>query len=222
MTPLTGDPVTETYETAAPFASSTFYPETLSNTDYFPTLDSGGDTDLGITPEQYITNTADTAVGAAIKRTYSDTQFALFYSDYFGSAALAAAPSISNVSVTTNGTATSVTVSATVLGNVSGVQQVWTTWTDPGFTPSGSPEWQSVPLTQSPGDPTQYTATFSTGDSGILTGGDFIVQAANGVGEVSLDDNNGFYFTPIEVVDPIEVRRPHDRRALDQPRLAVV
>jgi hypothetical protein len=51
-------------------------------------------------------------------------------------------------------------------------------------------------LTQSPGDPTQYTATFDTTDSGILTGGSFIVQAANGVGEVSLDDNNGNYFTP--------------------------
>ncbi len=203
VTPLTGDPVTETYEPAATFASLTFYPETLSNTNYFPTLDSGANTDLGITPEQYISNTADTAVGTAIKRQYSDTQFALFYSDYFGSAALAAAPSISNVSVTADGSV--VTVSATVLGNVSGVQQVWTTWTDPSFTPSGasSPEWQSVPLTRSPGDPTQYTATFSTGDTDILAGGDFIVQAANGVGEVSFDDNNGSYFTPIEVVDPL-------------------
>ncbi len=139
VTPLTGDPVTETYEPAAPFASSIFYPETLSNTDYFPTLESGGDTDLGITPEQYITNTEDPGVGTAIKREYSDTQFALFYSDYFGSAALASAPSISNVSVTANGSV--VTVSATVLGNVSGVQQVWTTWTDPG---ASSPEWQSL------------------------------------------------------------------------------
>jgi hypothetical protein len=131
VTPLTGDPVTETYEPAAPFASSTFYPETLSNTDYFATLESGGDTDLGITPEQYITNTANPGVGTAVKRAYSNTKFALFYSDYFGSAALAAPPSISNVSVTANGSV--VTVSATVLGNVAGVQQVWTTWTDPGF-----------------------------------------------------------------------------------------
>ena len=114
VTPLTGDPVTETYEPATPFASSIFYPETLSNTDYFPTLESGGDTDLGITPEQYITNTEDPGVGTAIKREYSDTQFALFYSDYFGSAALASAPSISNVSVTANSSV--VTVSATVLG----------------------------------------------------------------------------------------------------------
>jgi hypothetical protein len=33
VTPLTGDPVTETYEPAAPFVSSSFYPETLSNAD---------------------------------------------------------------------------------------------------------------------------------------------------------------------------------------------
>ncbi len=197
VTPLTGDPVTETYEPAAPFASPIFYPETLSNTNYFPTLESGGDTDLGITPEQYITNTTNPGVGTAIKRTYTNTQFALFYSDNFGSAALAAAPSISNVSVTASGSV--VTVSATVLGNVSGVQQVWTTWTDPSFTPNAqsSPQWQSELLTQSPLDPTQYTATFDTTDhQSSLAGGDFIVQAANGVGEVSLDDNNGFYFTP--------------------------
>ena len=77
------------------------------------------------------------------------------------------------------------------LGDVAGIQQVWTTWTDPIF----AQEWQSVLLAQSPGDPTQYTATFNTTDSNILDGGNFIVQAANGVGEVSLADNNGFYFT---------------------------
>ena len=45
VTPLTGDPVTEAYEPAAPFASSSYYPETLSNANYFPTLYNGGDTD---------------------------------------------------------------------------------------------------------------------------------------------------------------------------------
>jgi len=85
----------------------------LSDTDYFATLETGGDTDLGIIPEQYISDTAN-GPGAAIKRTYSSTNFDLFYSDYSGSAALAAPPSISNVSVSANDSV--VTVSATVLG----------------------------------------------------------------------------------------------------------
>ena len=112
--------------------------------------------------------------------------------------ALAAPPTISGVTSSVSGD--QVTVSATVTGSPSaGIQEVWVSYTGQG---AGDPlygSWQSVDLTQNPSNTTQWTGTFT--DKGTTTGTPasdawFMVQAANGVGEVSLNDNDGYYFTP--------------------------
>ncbi|MGH9292080.1 MAG: hypothetical protein ACRDZ6_04780, partial [Acidimicrobiales bacterium] len=107
QTPLTGDPVTDTSEPPSPFSSATFYPEKTWNPNYFGTIETGADTELGITPVQYVTDPSNPST--AIMRTYSDTKLDLFYSNDTdlsaggNSAALASAPEISGVSVNVSG-----------------------------------------------------------------------------------------------------------------------
>lgn len=191
--PLTGDPVTDLSQPATPFSSPVYYPEKLTNPNYFGTLDTGSGTELGITPEQYISDPS--TPGNAIKRQYSSLDLHLFYSNntsnYGGNVpALAASPDISSVSATDTGGM--VTVSATVTGDPSaGLQEVWVTYTDPPSS-NGPGTWASTDLTQSSTNSTLWTATFAdSSPSGPL----FMVQAANGVGEVSLDNNDGYYFS---------------------------
>ncbi len=196
LAPLTGDPVTDTSEPAAPFSSPVYYPERLTNPNYFSTLDTGSGTELGITPEQYVSDPSNSQ--NAIKRQFSNLDLHLFYSnnttDYGGNVpALAAAPDISNVTSTETGN--QVTVSATVSGDPSaGIQEVWTTFTDPPASDgTQTGQWQSVDLTQSTTNSTLWTGTFTDPDPGNAV---FMVQAANGIGEVSLDNNQGSFFSP--------------------------
>ena len=194
--PLTGDPVTQTQPlTPPPFSSATFYPTKITNPNYFGSIDTGSDTQLGITPIQYETNPETPS--KAVERAYKTVNLRLFYSSNttrYGQdvPALATAPTIVDPTVTYNGT--QVTVTATVLSDpAAGVQQVWTTYTDPQV---GSPSWTSQPLTQSPTDPTSWSVTF---DDPTGSASEFMLQAANGVGEVSLDNNTGAFFTPTEI-----------------------
>ncbi|MGH9104399.1 MAG: Ig-like domain repeat protein, partial [Acidimicrobiales bacterium] len=189
--PLTGDPVTDAATTPAPFSSPVYYPQKIWNPNYFATLGTGGDTMLGVTPVQYVSD--PTAPGNAVGRTYSNVDFHLFYDNdtasYGGNVpALAAPPQISDVSASySNG---QVTVSARVAEDPSaGTEEVWATYTDPT---AASPQWQSVELTPAPGDPSLWAGAFSASDPANTV---LIVQAANGVGEVSLDNNDGYYFS---------------------------
>ena len=132
--PLTGDPVTQTQPlTPPPFSSATFYPTKITNPNYFGSIDTGSDTQLGITPIQYETNPETPS--KAVERAYKTVNLRLFYSSNttrYGQdvPALATAPTIVDPTVTYNGT--QVTVTATVLSDpAAGVQQVWTTYTDP-------------------------------------------------------------------------------------------
>ncbi len=197
--PLTGDPVTDTGNPeVTPFTSAVFFPQTMWNPNYFGTLLNGASTtNLTFTPAQYESTTGT----STDLRTYSNLDVRLFYSNntatYGGRIpALAAAPTISYVSSSTTGD--QVNVSATVTGDPSaGVQDVWVT--DTGDQ-SGDPlygSWQSVDLTQSTTNSTLWTGSFiDTGSANPASDSVFIVQAVNGVGEVSMDDNDGYYFTP--------------------------
>jgi len=203
-TPLTGDPATDTGNpNIVPFTSPVFFPQSLWNPNYFPTLFNGGDTELALTPVQYDGNgTADDM------RTYSNLGLNLFYSDNTSTytdlegnnyvPALAAPPTISDVTSSVNGD--QVAVSAQVSGDPSaGIQEVWATYTDTSPGPLYG-TWQSVALQQPGGSGTLWSGTI-TDAAGGQTGDpaadmQFIVQAANGVGEVSMDNNDGYYFTP--------------------------
>ena len=88
-----------------------------------------------------------------------------------------------------------VTVSARVTGDPSaGVQEAWLTWTGEKPTDSGHGSWQSKDLVQDPLDTTRWSATFTLPEGQSTTGFRFLVQAANGVGAVSLDaaEGNGY------------------------------
>ena len=187
--PLTGDPVTDSSELASPFSSPVYLPQRLTNPNYFGTLDTGAGTELGITPEQYISD--PTTPGNAINREYSSLDLHLFYSPNSSDAGLASSPNISDVIATESGG--EVAVSATVLGSVPGsVQEVWVTHTDPP-TGGGDGTWASVDLAPSATNPALWTGTFSDSSPGDAV---FEVQAANSAGEVSLDNNGGYYFSP--------------------------
>ncbi len=199
--PLTGDPVTDTSNSTSPspFASAVFFPQTMWNPNYFRTLVSGGATDLAVTPVQYRSD--PNGATTATMRVYSSLDLHLFYDDNttnYGAdtPALAAPPSISQVSSTTSGD--EVTVTASVTGDPgAGMQQVWVTYTGaaPGDPLAGS--WQSVDLTQSATNSTRWSGTFTDpGSTDPAHDARFVVQAVNGVGEVAMDNNDGYLFTP--------------------------
>ena len=72
-----------------------------------------------------------------------------------------------------------------------GIQEVWVTYT--GVTPG---EWESLDLTQDATDSTLWTGTLPDVTPGQV---EFLVQAVNGVGLVSLDDNQGAYYRPGQI-----------------------
>ena len=74
-----------------------------------------------------------------------------------------------------------------------GIQQAWITYTgvDPG-------KWESLMLSQNASDSTLWTGSltlpgFSTAQIDAIQ---FVAQAVDGVGLVSLDDNQGSYYQP--------------------------
>jgi hypothetical protein len=189
--PLTGDPVTQTSAPTQPFSSSEYYPQRISNPNYFGALHTGADTELGVTPVQYVSKGASTAT----MRQFSKLNFKLFYTPAgttaaANGAALAAPPSITETVVTVQ--TTTVTVTATVAPDAAGIQEVWTTYTDPG--PASS--WTSRDLSETPYDPARWSTTFTLTSPSAY---DFMVQAANGEGDVSLADNQGAFYTPTQV-----------------------
>ena len=83
------------------------------------------------------------------------------------------------------------TFQAHVVGDPSaGIQEVWVTYT--GVDPA---QWESLDLTQDATDSTLWTGTLA-GSTAQVDRAAFMVQAVNGVGLVSLDDNQGGYYRP--------------------------
>ncbi len=209
--PLTGAATTEIRGVHAPFVSPVFFPMRLATVNYYDAL-SGGDTRLLVTPAQHRAIAGSTQ---STLRLFSALDFQLFYSDNLGGPALSAAPSIGNVSGAVDGN--DVVFRASVSGNpAAGVQQVWVTYT------GDASRWASLDLVQCVRTPVQPTLPAACGSEesttwiGRLPGAAsgaaalrFMVQAANGVGLVTLDDNLGAYFSvPVPVAGQPPVAAP--------------
>ena len=207
ITPLTGAPATELSGVHTTFASSAFYPARMWTVNYFSGL-SGASSDptdahLMLTPVQYKSDAPGSLTDD--QRTFSSVTTRLFYSantKTYGSntPSLAAPPTIARVDASANTAAGTVTFTAHVVGDPSaGIQQVWVTYmgVDPG-------KWESLFLAQDPpasttcgqGDSACWTGTLTGLSASQINALQFVVQAVNGVGLVSLDDNQGNYYQP--------------------------
>ncbi len=154
-----------------------------------------------LTPAQYESDGPGSLTD--IQRAYSNIELRLFYSGntatYGGNTpALAAPPTISRVDATASGGA--VTFTTHVVGDPSaGIQQVWVTYTGVDVPAGASGEWESLDLTQDPTDSTLWSGTLPGLSASQISDLQFVVQAANGVGLVSLDDNQGSYYRPDQI-----------------------
>jgi hypothetical protein len=183
VVPLTGAPTTELRGVHAPFLSPVFYPMRLSTIDYYGAL-GGGRTTLLVTPAQH--EALSPAGGTSTLRLYDGLSLRLFYSGYRGPSALSAAPDVVDVTAVAN-VSGGVNFRAHVVGNpAAGIQQVWVTYTGDG--PS---RWTSIDLNQDATDSSLWTGKLDSIASPANLR--FVVQAVNGVGLVTLDDNLGAY-----------------------------
>ncbi|MCC6606866.1 MAG: CSLREA domain-containing protein [Anaerolineae bacterium] len=195
--PLTGAATTEIRGVHPPFVSNVFYPMQPYQVNYFGQLVNGlgGTVQLNVTPAQFLSDNAASLTGTL--RQFDEMQFRLYYSDYIAQSqvtgnvpALAAPPSISQVTAVSNETA--ITIEARVVGDpAAGIQEVWATYTGSG---SLAGLWQSIDLVQSANDSTVWTAVLPL--NGVPAEDvRFIVQAANGVGLVSAATNLGAFYS---------------------------
>ncbi|GAC1666686.1 MAG: hypothetical protein NVS9B8_08220 [Candidatus Limnocylindrales bacterium] len=188
VVPLTGAPNTEIRGVHTAFSSTAFFPMRPWTINYYDALDSsGGATRLLVTPGQHkVAQIGDTN---ATLRLYSQLGLRLFYSSYTGASAQSAAPTITAVAGVLIGSVD--TFGAHVVGNpAAGIQQVWITWTGKGAG-AGAGTWQSVDLAQDGTDSTLWAGTLTLPSGTAASDVRFMVQAANGLGLVSLDDNLG-------------------------------
>jgi hypothetical protein len=197
ITPLTGAPATEQNGIHTSFASSQFLPQSLATANYFGELTSGpGHTSLIVNPVQYRADAPGSTTD--VQRTYSHLDLALYYSantTTYGAntPALAAPPSIAGVSSSAG--LSSVTVSAHVTGDPSaGIQQVWMTYTAESGAVHGT--WDSLDFTQDAVDSTLWSGTLQLPAGQDPSAVRFMLQAANGVGTVGLDNNLGALYVP--------------------------
>ena len=183
VVPLNGAPATELKTAHTPFTSSTFFPSRMWTPNYYGALSQGGGTRLLVTPAQHrAINPGDAYVTL---RTYSHLGLKLFYSNNVSPGSGSEAPSISGVTAVVNGS--DVTFSAHVVGDTrAGVQEVWVTYT--GLDNA----WHSESLVQDATDSTLWSKTIPL-TSGSPTQLDFMVQAVNGFGLVTVSDNFGAY-----------------------------
>ncbi|HSN44680.1 MAG TPA: hypothetical protein VLR88_11590, partial [Propionibacteriaceae bacterium] len=183
--PLTGapaDPDTQLRGIHAGFNSPLFFPMKLATANYFDALSGGGRTSILVTPAQHRTITGGS--GTATLRLYSNMGLRLFYSGYTGPAATSGAPTLTDVSTAVTGG--NVTFSVRATGDPAvGVQQVWVTYT------GDANRWTSLDLVQDPNDSSLWSRTvpLPTPLSGRSI--EFLVQAVNGLGLVTLDDSAG-------------------------------
>ena len=203
IVPLTGAATTELREAHVPFLSPVFFPMRVATANYYDAL-AGGDTRVLLTPVQHRT---DPGTDQTTLRLFNNVDLRLFYSAFdtnFVQPALSAAPSINGVSGAAEGG--DFVFRATVTGNpAAGIQQVWATYTGDG--PS---RWASADMVQCVITPPLSTLPLGCArdDSslwvGRLVGGAaaganlrFMMQAANGVGLVAMDDAVGEYYSPL-------------------------
>ena len=195
LLPLTGAATTELRGVHTPFTSPVFYPMRLATVNYLDAL-SGGSTRLMVTPVQHRSLPNSTQSTA---RVYSNVNVRLFYSAWRGGAAKSAPPSLSGVSGVVDGP--DIVFRANAIGDpAAGIQQVWVTYT------GDASRWDSLDLRQCVVTLTQVAlptgcgtqdSTQWVGRRALAAAGAnlrYVVQAVNGVGLVSLDDNLGAYY----------------------------
>jgi parallel beta-helix repeat protein len=211
VTPLTAAPATELRGIHAPFFTDVFFPTRPWTTSFFGELGNApGGTQLHVTPVQHRSSSP-----TMTRRAFSSLGLQLFYSGNLSSycpgtsplqlapcpdsvavaPALAAPPTITGVETSYDDAADELTFSVHVVGDVvAGIQDVWVTWTiPPPCSGAGCQTWQSIDLVQDEDDPTLWAGTLSTATPGAVN---FVVQAVNGVGRVTLDDNVGAFYRP--------------------------
>ncbi|WP_372729695.1 hypothetical protein [Nocardioides sp.] len=194
VVPLTGAPTTEYSEVHTAFDSPVFFPRRLAQANTWGAIDGDGGTRLLVTPAQY---RSDSTVTSTMRR-YTSTDFRLMYSantQRYGDnvPALAAPPAITGVSSTITGS--TVRISAHVVGDPSaGIQQVWVTRTAETGPWYGA--WSSVDLVQDGDDSTKWTGTLTLPAGQRAEDVRFVLQAVNGVGLVTMEDNEGREFVP--------------------------
>jgi hypothetical protein len=206
--PLTGAAVTELRGIHTPFISDVFYPIAPWRVNYFDALANSaadGAINLGVTPVQYRSNSADAVDGTL--RVYDELAFRLFYSantqsytnvdaGVTNTPALAGPPVITRILAASDGG--QVSFAATVTGDPSaGIQAVWVTYT--GLDAPFFGRWESLDLTQDADDSRVWRGALDL--QGMAPESlRYVAQAANGVGLVSLATNKGAYYQPD--VDP--------------------
>ncbi len=184
VTPLTGAPGTELQSAHTSFSSPTFYPTEMWSANYFDALGGGGGVTLFTTPAQH---RADVPGGDVVTlRTYGNLNLRLFYSNTTASGSKSAPPAIYGVrSDLETGANPPTRITAHVVGDPKAdVQQVWVTYTEPG-----SGLWGSFELVRDGTDPTLWARSMA-----LAAGTQFIVQAVNGFGVVSRNDNSAAYY----------------------------
>ncbi len=199
LLPLTGAPVTELRGVHTPFASERFFPLRLATVNYFGELsENGRGTVLNVTPAQHRVQTIGDL--NTILRIFSDIDLRLYYSGNTTIPALAAPPTITQVSAEED--ESNLEFEVFVVGDpAAGIQEVWVTYTHGGIA-----EWLPLDLTQDLDDSTRWFGTLVGGAS--LSQLEFIAQAANGVGLVAIDDSYGGNFevgTPEDPTNPTEL-----------------
>ncbi len=182
VTPVTGAPGTELQTSHTSFGSPTFYPTQMWTANYFDALSGGGGTTLFTTPAQH--RAPNPGSDVVTLRLYQDLDLRLFYSASTAAGARSAAPVIYGISSDLE-SGGDTRIQATVVGDPDAdVQQVWVTYTEPG-----SGRWGSFDLTRNGSNPTLWA-----GARALEEGTQFFVQAVNGFGLVSQNDNSGSYY----------------------------
>jgi hypothetical protein len=202
--PLTGAATEDLRAPHSAFFTDIFFPVRPWNVNYFDALgSSGGTTDLVLMPAQYISANPGSQTG--ILRCFDSMDFRLYYSNNISTygpntPALSAQPDISHIGSTINPDGT-VSFEVTVTGDpAAGIQEVWLVYTfDNGLTAGA---WLPLELQQDTNDSRLWKGTLALGshNAGDLR---FIVQAANGVGLVTMMTNQGQYYQA--GVDPAAV-----------------
>ena len=199
MFPFSGAPTTETRGVHVPFLSPVDYPATMWTPNYFGALAGTGGTQLLVTPVQH--RAASVVDGTSIERLHTAMNLRLFYSGNLSQAALSDGPSIIAVDALTD--AGGMTFTVQVVGDpAAAIYQVWITYTGNGMNAWTSLDLEQCARTGSP-TPTLPAVCGTTEDSRSWKARlasppsnlKFFVQAANGVGLVSRNDNLGAYFS---------------------------
>ncbi len=198
--PLSGAPTTEIRGVHTPFITDVFFPIRPWNVNYFGLLQDpvSGTTRLAVTPAQF--RSADPGSFLGTLRKFDTLDFRLFYSqnatEYSAGSipALADAPAIVNVAALPS--VDVVDFKIQVVGNpAAGIQEVWVVYTTCDIDDVCDGLWQPIDLEQKPSDSSLWEGSLEL--SGTPAGDlRFMVQAASGVGLVSLATNLGAYYIP--------------------------